>query len=170
MHKIYIGVKVIDAKPMTRLEYNQFRGWSLPDNENGEDPGYLVHYLDGGQANTDQYPGYVSWSPKDVFDRAYRPADGLTFGLALEALKKGERVTRAGWNGKGQWLSLSGKLGGVELEEDKFWSPHNRDYARQNGGKAKVQPCITLKTAQGEIQMGWLASQSDMLAEDWIIL
>ena len=43
MHKIYIGVKVIDAKPMTRLEYNQFRGWSLPDNENGEDPGYLVH-------------------------------------------------------------------------------------------------------------------------------
>ena len=43
----YIGVKVIFARPMTRLEYNQYRGWELPSNENGEDDGMLVEYIDG---------------------------------------------------------------------------------------------------------------------------
>ena len=70
--KKYVGMKIINAKPMTRIEYNMFRGWTLPDNENGEDEGYLVEYTDGGKANTDQYKGYVSWSPKDVFERAYK--------------------------------------------------------------------------------------------------
>lgn len=65
-------MKIINAKPMTRIEYNMFRGWTLPENENGEDEGYLVEYTDGGKANTDQYKGYVSWSPKDVFERAYK--------------------------------------------------------------------------------------------------
>lgn len=78
----YIGSKVINAKPMTRLEYNQFRGWELPSDENGADEGYLVEYVDGGQANTEQYAGYVSWSPKDVFDRAYRASGNMTFGDA----------------------------------------------------------------------------------------
>jgi len=70
--KKYVGMKIINAKPMTRIEYNMFRGWTLPENENGEDEGYLVEYTDGGKANTDQYKGYVSWSPKDVFERAYK--------------------------------------------------------------------------------------------------
>ena len=70
--KKYVGMKIINAKPMTRIEYNVFRGWALPENENGEDEGYLVEYTDGGKANTDQYKGYVSWSPKDVFERSYK--------------------------------------------------------------------------------------------------
>lgn len=70
--KKYVGMKIINAKPMTRIDYNNFRGWSLPDNENGEDEGYLVEYTDGGNPNTTDYKGYVSWSPKDVFERAYK--------------------------------------------------------------------------------------------------
>ena len=69
--KQYIGTKVVNAQPMTRLAYNEFRGWQLPADENGADEGYLVEYVDGGKANTEQYAGYVSWSPKDVFERAY---------------------------------------------------------------------------------------------------
>lgn len=70
--KKYIGTKEINALPMTRQEYNDFRGCKLPDDEDGSDEGYLVEYVDGGKANTPQYVGYVSWSPKNVFERAYK--------------------------------------------------------------------------------------------------
>jgi hypothetical protein len=169
--KRYIGVKEINATPMSRAAYNLFRGWELPKDENGEDEGYLVEYIDGGQANTATYKGYVSWSPKDVFDRAYKPTEGMTFGLALEALKKGCKVARKGWNGKGMWLSLSGEANLTRyVDEDKFWSKNNSDFALAQGGSARVLPCITMKTADDAILMGWLASQTDMLSEDWEVV
>lgn len=169
----YIGTKLILAQPMTRAEYNAYRGWELPANENGADAGMLVEYVDGGQANDSRHAGYISWSPEDVFNRAYRPIKGLTFGMALEALKAGMKVSRAGWNGKGMWLSLSCN-GTREVQADAFWSPHNAQFARDNGGKATVLPCITMKTVDSTgreaILMGWLASQTDMLSEDWEIV
>ena len=83
--KAYIGTKQINAKPMSRLEYNQFRGWELPADENGADEGYLVEYVGPGQKpNTAEYAGYVSWSPKDVFEEAYKPADTHKERLAIE--------------------------------------------------------------------------------------
>lgn len=90
------------------------------------------------------------------------------FGNAIRAMKEGARVCRAGWNGKGMWLALS--PGNPRLEAGKFWAGPNRAYAQENGGSAPVLPCITMKTATGEILMGWLASQTDMLAEDWHVL
>lgn len=167
--KTYIGTKIINAKPMNRQEYNDFRGWPLPADEDGADEGYLVEYADGGKPNTPQFAGYVSWSPKEQFEKAYRAIDGLSFGLAIEAMKTGKRVARVGWNGKGMWLSLSCD-GSREIPAENFWSPHNAAFARENGGKATVLPSITMKTAAGEILMGWLASQTDMLAEDWIVV
>jgi hypothetical protein len=59
--KTYIGTKIIKATPMTRLAYNQLRGWALPSNENGDDAGFLVEYTDGGKPNLEGYAGYVSW-------------------------------------------------------------------------------------------------------------
>lgn len=172
----YIGTKLIKARPMSRAEYNTYRGWELPADESGADAGMLVEYIDGGQANHRDHEGYISWSPLDVFERAYRPVSGMTFGQAIEALKTGRRVARTGWNGKGMWLSLSCAPGGDaiagrrEIAAENFWSRNNSEYARQNGGSAVVLPCITMKTATGEILMGWLASQTDMLAEDWQIV
>lgn len=164
--KTYIGTKMVRAIPMARLEYNEYRGWQLPQDECGEDAGYLVEYLDGGKPNHHAHVGYISWSPAEQFEAAYRPTTGLTFGMAIEALKLGERVARAGWNGKGMWLSLScGET--REVPAASFWSPHNRAHAEAQGGTAKVLPSITMKTATGEILMGWLASQTDMLADDW---
>lgn len=168
----FIGVKLVNAKPMTRLEYNNFRGWELPSDENGDDAGFLVEYVDGGKANTEAFAGYVSWSPADVFERAYRPVGGLTFGDAIEALKAGKKVSRAGWNGKGMWLAMS--PGAKDLPADKFWAGPNREFAVANGGSAEVLPCITMKTVNAHgreaILMGWLASQTDMLAEDWTVV
>ena len=59
--KKFIGVKQIEAKPMTRGEYNAYRGWTIPADENPKDEGYLVKYNDG----------YISWSPKKQFEEAY---------------------------------------------------------------------------------------------------
>lgn len=168
--KTYIGTKIINAMPMTRLAYNEMRGWTVPADENPNDAGYLVEYTDGGKPNVPGFAGYISWSPKEQFEGAYRKTSGLTFGLAIEAMKAGKKVARAGWNGKGMWLSLSGPLHGRSIAFENFWSRNNSEYARQNGGSATVLPSITMKTATGEILMGWLASQTDMLAEDWTIV
>lgn len=164
----FIGTKIITAEPMTRAAYNEFRGWALPENENGADDGYLVEYEPDGKPNVPGRAGYVSWSPKSVFDDAYRRTDAMTFSLALEAMKRGHRVARAGWNGAGQWVAL-GK-GADYLAASQFWNEHARAHAEQNGGGAMVLPYFILKTAQGAILMGWSPSQSDALAEDWQIV
>lgn len=157
----YIGVKQINAMPMTREEYNELRGWTVPADENPDDPGYLVEYVDGGKANTEQFKGYVSWSPKDVFERAYRVTEGMTFGLAIEALKQGAKVARAGWNGKGMWL---------------FIIQGSNDIAKLHGygfGEMLNEPtfrdAIFMKTVDNQI-VPWTASQSDVLAEDWVVI
>lgn len=69
--KPFIGTKIINAAPMNRADYNTFRGWNLPADEDGADEGYLVEYTDGGKPNVPGYAGYVSWSPKAQFDSAY---------------------------------------------------------------------------------------------------
>ena len=91
----------------------------------------------------------------------------LTFGAALQALKAGHRIARKGWNGKGMWLAFS--PGSKALPAERFWAPQNRRHAEEHG-PTDVLPCITMKTVTGEILMGWLASQTDMLAEDWTIV
>jgi hypothetical protein len=149
--KRYIGTKLINAKPMTRQAYNDFRGWTLPA---GADKGYLVEYVDGGKGNTDHYEGYVSWSPADVFDRAYRPCEGMTFGQAIESLKAGQKVARKGWNGKGQWLFMI---------PASHWET-TRGLELLNG-----RPWIGIKTVD-DCFMPWVASQSDMLVTDWEIV
>lgn len=66
-----LGQKVVHFVPMTRLEYNVLRGWQLPADENGDDEGFLVQYADGGASNMHGFTGYISWSPKAVFEKAY---------------------------------------------------------------------------------------------------
>ena len=94
----------------------------------------------------------------------------LDFGCAIKALKEGKRVAREGWNGKGMWLCVPLCDGPKEIPAVDIWGKPNSEYAEQNGGTAKVMPYVTMKTADGAIVMGWLASQTDMLAEDWTIV
>lgn len=165
--KQYIGTKLINAKPMTRQEYNDFRGWELPADEDGADEGYLVEYVDGGKANTDAYLGYVSWSPKDVFERAYLPTTSMSFGDALACLKSGLKVQRDGWNGKGMWIMLVEGTPQINFVEGSAYSRAGLD-----GGE--ILPHIDMYTVNSEgrraMLPGWVASQTDMLAEDWHVV
>lgn len=140
--KNYVGTKFISAKEMTRGEYNEYRGASMPKDECYYDEGYLVKYSDG----------YESWSPKKQFEDAYRECSGFTFGIALELLKKGKMVARTGWNGKGMHLFLA----------------HGEDIKACTGINEECVDVICMKTAQNTVVFGWLASQTDMLSEDWV--
>ncbi len=94
--------------------------------------------------------------------------DTMSFEGALAAMKAGNKVARAGWNGKGMWISIG--EGNPALPAASFWNPHARAFAEACGGTAEVLPYILFKTADGKILMGWLASQSDMLADDWMVV
>lgn len=158
----YIGTKIVLLTPMTRLEYNQYRGWQLPADEDGSDEGYLVEYTDGGKPNDPRHAGYISWSPKAQADAAYRPASGMPFGLAIEAMKQGKRVARAGWNGQGMFAYL--------VPAASY--PAQTGVAKQFFGEGALVPYrayMALKTAQGDVAT-WAPSGSDALADDWMIL
>ena len=152
--KSYIGTKLINAKPMDRLAYNLYRGWKLPDDENGTDEGYLVEYLDGGKPNTQDYKGYVSWSPKEQFENAYKQSGNLSFGDALVFLKGGERVAREAWNGKNIYI---------------YYKPEGSEENPMDGVVYTRRPYFMIKTAQDDLAP-WVASISDILVDDWIIV
>lgn len=160
--KTYLGTKVVKALPMNRQKYNDYRGWKLPDGEDGSDEGMLVEYTDGGKSNHPDHEGYISWSPLDVFSNAYREiGGGLTFGDALELLKSGKRVARIGWNGKDQYVFL---IEGSEYQKSLRWG--FGEYV----GEPTIQSSLAIKTTANQVQVGWLASQSDMLSEDWVLV
>lgn len=162
-----IGTKLISATPMTRQEYNDLRGWELPADEDGADEGYLVEYHDGGQANHPNFAGYISWSPADVFERAYRKTNGMSFGLAIEAAKKGAKIARAGWNGKGMFIVYQkGYHEGIPANKN------TAEAAQEHFGRSSLVPYrdyLAMKTVDGDI-VPWIASQSDILEDDWMIV
>lgn len=163
----YVGTKLVKAIPMTRIQYNHYRGWTLPDNELhlANDEGFLVEYLDGGEANHPAHEGYISWSPATVFINSYKQSGELSFGAAMEHASMGAKIARKGWNGSGMYaVIMPGYPEGV---------PANAITARvhgvSEGSLLKVRPYWVLKTAQDDLAM-WAPSGSDTLAEDWCIV
>ena len=171
----YIGTKIINARAMTLGDYNTLRGWVLPDNENPDEQGFLVEYTDGGKPCHPDFKGYISWSPRAQFDGAYRPAEGLSFSQALEALKIGRRIARRGWNGKGMFLFL---LPGNEVPIKAITEPNLRSVIQAELGEEATHfnglPSIRMwthdSTGRKGVLTGWLASQTDMLSDDWEIV
>lgn len=169
--KSFIGTKAVNAKPMNRLEYNNFRGWKLPDDENGEDEGYLVEYVDGGAANTKEFSGYVSWSPKEQFENAYRASGSMSFGHALTLAEAGAKIARRGWNGAGQFVVVMGALYLPPFNTQGTDRKVNDRTAKWIGEDTPLdsQPYFALKNAQNKWQPGWVPSQGDLFAKDWMI-
>tara|TARA_R110000796_G_scaffold243464_1_gene366038 strand:- start:39 stop:545 length:507 start_codon:yes stop_codon:yes gene_type:complete len=167
--KTYIGAKLIKASPMNRLEYNEYRGWALPEDEDGADLGILVEYTDGGVANHPDHEGYISWSPVAVFEKSYKPTSAMSFGSAILMAKSGWKVARSGWNGKGMWVIYNpGSKGETHaMTEGSLYKQHGVD-------ECEILPHFDMYTvnASGRIAMlpGWLASQSDMNSEDWCVI
>ena len=87
------------------------------------------------------------------------------FGLALEALKRGKAVARKGWNGKGMFLTLQE---GSEVTGTNMRNETAKTYYRDSN--VTICPHIDMKAADGTYVVGWLASQADMLAEDWDVV
>lgn len=123
----YIGVKVIEAEPMVAEKAYGKHGI--------DDEGYKVKYEDG----------YESWSPKDVFESAYRSTKGMTFGLAVEALKKGQRVALPFW-AKDVYISM-------QFRDEHSKMTHNYLYVTSRFGLVP-----------------WVATQIEILSEDWVIV
>lgn len=86
--------------------------------------------------------------------------EGMNFGAALAAINGGLRVARAGWNGKGMYVFLAEV---AEMRTDADLS----EFADQD---VEISDLLVLRTAQKTLQPGWLATQSDILAEDWYIV
>lgn len=153
--KQYIGTKIIETEPAYRcmdghghITITDDLPVAFPNFPSVED-GYRVRYADG----------YVSWSPKEAFEEAYRPTDAMNFGLAIEAAKRGAKIARRGWNGKGQYVELASAISYVTPGGETVNAEHE---AIGNRAFAFV--------GSSGVQMGWLASQADMLADDWHIV
>lgn len=140
--------------------------------------GYYVRYEDG----------YTSYSPAAAFEAGYSPAEDadsnvqlMGFGQAIDALKAGKKVARAGWNGKGMvlWLNKGAfdgeKWGFSGSEQPLARHPSTIDgvslglFEAHMPGVVTRLPNINMRSAGGATVTGWLASQTDMLAEDWMI-
>ena len=96
---------------------------------------------------------------------------GLTFGDAIEALKQGKRVAREGWNGKGMFLWLKPA---TTIKSERCKDPELKKLVDLNGGELEALGTISMYTTDATgrkaILTGWLASQSDMLLEDWTVI
>lgn len=148
--KKYIGTKIIEAEPAYRVVDAEGNVRVVTEAAEAKrcgtvDLGYKVRYPDG----------YESFSPKGAFDDAYHPINGMNFGLAIEALRKGFRVHRRGWNGKGIF---------IELQTPDAYSKITSPYIYIDTTGLQTQ-----NTEAPKSRVPWLASQTDMLAEDWEI-
>lgn len=91
----------------------------------------------------------------------------MDFGQALRALQKGFKVAREGWNGKGMFLWLKPA---THVKVEWTHDPVLRAICEASGGAVDAYGTICMKTADNKIVSGWLASQADMLCEDWRIV
>lgn len=93
-----------------------------------------------------------------------------TFGAAIEALKQGKRVAREGWNGKGMYLWL---MPAATVKVEWCREPHLKEIAEGQGGEIECLGSIRMFTVNASgrraVLTGWLASQADILSEDWTI-
>lgn len=95
----------------------------------------------------------------------------MNFGQAIELLKAGRKVARKGWNGKSMFIYLvSGSTVPIEKLRGEAAEHLGRDKVTNRGIRVNVGSHIDMKAADGSIVVGWLASQTDMLAEDWEVV
>lgn len=86
----------------------------------------------------------------------------MNFGQAIEALEEGKKVARDGWNGKGMFLVFTDILDYGVKDEVLSSLPQTESPVKGR--------CISMKAADNTLVFGWLASQTDMVAKDWMIV
>lgn len=157
----YIGTKVVKAEPMTMTEAQKVLGRELKP-ANLEEDGYLVEYKDG----------YKSWSPKSMFEEAYREVGSVNFGGAIDLLKAGLAVRRKGWNGKGLFIV---KQVPAHITGDIIPNMQSLPQSAKNILMSRENPHIDYTNQMLIINPdgradSWVPSVSDVFAEDWEVV
>mgnify|MGYP000368518087 CR=1 FL=1 len=162
--KTYIGTKIIQAQPMTLGEYTQYRKWNAPHIKEINNPGYIIRYPNN----------YISWCPKEEFEKVYSSDTNHSFGDALALLKLGYKVKRTNWNANNMWLALQE---GTVISATEARGGAAKHYANEilplptrDIKQIRLLPHIDMKNAQNQIVVGWQPSQADMLSNDWQIV
>ena len=147
---IYIGTKVVKAKPMDMTDVPKVLGRELNPVTNDED-GYLVEYENG----------YISWSPKSVFLESYHELSVMNFGNALSVLKSGYPVRRANWSGN-KFLYF------VPSASYSAMTDIAKSIADEDG-KVLYKSYIAIRCKDGCVGF-YTPTQCDVLAEDWEVV
>ena len=161
---MYITTQIVKAVPMTAYEYQISQGY-----EGCED----LENINGYKITDDD--GVMEWICEYEFKKRYRGIMGqMTFGDAIEYLKKGCLVTIIGWNGKGMYLFIRPEdtLPLETIVKAKSLPDAFKDKVLENPNTESVKfgAYICMKCADGSICNGWLASQTDMLSNDWMLV
>jgi hypothetical protein len=157
---------------------NRHDKWILLTNREGDDLDKAMIWLaerglypDAVNDNLPEMQKFFRRNPRKVFANVmiddlnaggvYLPPldGGMDFGSAIRALKDGKKVARKNWNGKGQYVFLADSVGFhtfADLSDSK--------------DVKETHDMLVIKTSNNVFQPGWLATQSDMLAEDWMIV
>ena len=159
--KKFIGTKVIMAEPMTMTEAQKVLGREIKPATVEED-GYLVKYKDG----------YKSWSPKSVFEEAYREVGSVNFGGAIDLLKAGLAVRRKGWNGKGLFIvkQVPSHITGDIIPKMQSLPQSAKDIImKREDAHIDYTNQLLLIQESGRAD-SWTASSSDIFADDWEVV
>lgn len=157
----YIRSHIVEAEPCTLGEWEAKTGkkWNEADRPRS-DEGYKCDYPDG----------YSGWCPKAEFEKVSSPVENMTFGQAIDACRyRGAKIQRVNWNGEGQYVVYQdcATLFPLTEEQKKEASPEPMLEATSS---CFVFHFVNRKTGETGIQVGWLASQADMAANDWRIV
>lgn len=158
---MYIGTKIVKAMPMTIIEAQKVLGREIKLATKEAD-GYLVEYKDG----------YMSWSPKSVFDDAYRKLGEMDFGKAIEALKSGLAVRRKGWNSNGLFVVKqipSHIEGGIIPKMQSLPQSAKNILLSREGAHIDYINQMLIINLDGRAD-SWVPSSSDVFAEDWEVV
>ena len=160
--KKYIGTKVVNATPAWLVDNKVYlKDETVPRSMNRKD-GYIVVSEDG----------YESWSPKSVFEKAYREVGTMDFGGAMHCLKAGLAVRRRGWNGKGLFIV---KQVPAHITGDIIPNMQSLPQSAKNILMSRENPHIDYTNQMLIINPdgradSWVPSSSDVFAEDWEVV
>ena len=164
----YIGMVVVQAKPAVMVNGCIWpEGLPIPTADPEPKLGSPCMSVKLNDEVTEGYVfigdnKYPEFMEKEKFDKRFQSAKAISFSIALDALKRGGRIAREGWNGKGMYVFLADDL------EFRTEADISECYDKEDG--VEVSEVMILRTAQGTFQPGWLATQSDILANDWYVL
>ena len=162
----YIGTKIVEARPMNEIDA-EYIGYACKNSDKHKwRDGYHVRYINSDGSF------YDSWSPKDVFEKAYHEVKGINFGEVIEALKAGLAVRRKGWNGKGLFVV---KQVPAHITADIIPNMQSLPQSAKNLLMSRENPYIDYTNQMLIINPdgradSWVPSVSDVFAEDWEVV